>query len=286
MIYVHSNSFKTLHSHHPPSPLVQELVEEVNRTPLRPLQSILLLLVVGVTTRRKAVRQTREVNVLPLHPSLWQRLQRSLLQLLRVCEVVFGGEDLHGDLDALDLGLLEQGGVGGRDGVDERGLGGELEARPAAVAEADGCDLFVLRLERLRVLLDFRPANVLGVAAQEGHEVELLLLLWVGQCVWVYDFAAETVRWLLVALNVGVTSRSCLHIGYVDGRIGFLRVVVCEDADVGESPAEDVGDDKDSGILVVAGDIAVDVVELGLLANGLAVPLEAGFAVVAGHLEV
>jgi hypothetical protein len=35
--------------------LVQELVEEVHSTPLRPLQAILLLLIVGITTRSEAV---------------------------------------------------------------------------------------------------------------------------------------------------------------------------------------------------------------------------------------
>ena len=35
--------------------LEQELVEEVHSTPLRPLQTILLLLIVGVTTRSEAV---------------------------------------------------------------------------------------------------------------------------------------------------------------------------------------------------------------------------------------
>jgi len=88
----------------------------------------------------------------------------------------------------------------------------------------------------------------------------------------------------MVALNVCVASRSCLHVGNVNGRIGFLRVVVCQNADVGKCPAEDIGDDKDSGILVVAGNIAVDVVELGFLADGLGAPLEAGLAVVAGHI--
>ena len=89
---------------------------------------------------------------------------------------------------------------------------------------------------------------------------------------------------LMVALNVGFASRSSLHVGNVDGRIGFLCVVVCQNADVGKSPAENVGDDKDSGVLVVAGNIAVNVVELGFLADGLGAPLEAGLAVVAGHI--
>lgn len=178
--------------------LVQELVEEVHSTPLRSLQTILLLLVVGVTTRSKAVVETREVDVLPLHTSLRQGLQCSLLQLLSVHLVVLGGKDLDRDLDALDLRFLEQGGVGGRDGVDERGVRGELEAGPSAVAEANGGDLLVLRLEGLSVLLDLGVADVLVVTADEGHDVEVLCLLRVGHRVWVYDFAAESVRWLLV----------------------------------------------------------------------------------------
>ena len=79
--------------------------------------------------------------------------------------------------------------------------------------------------------------------------------------------------------------RRYLHIGYVDGCIGFLRIVICQNADVGKSPTEDVGDNEDSGILVVAGDIAVNLVELCHLADGLAVPLEAGLAVITRHLE-
>lgn len=183
---------------------MQELVEEVHSTPLRPLQTILLLLIVGVTTRSKAVRQTREVDVLPLHTSLWQCLERSLLELLRVHLVVLGREDLYRDLDGLDFRLLEQRGVGGGDGVDEGGVSGELEAGPAAVAEANGSDLFVLRLERLRVLLDLGPADLLAVAAEEGHDVEVLLFLRVGERVGVYDFAAESAQLRLVALMVCV----------------------------------------------------------------------------------
>lgn len=52
--YIHLDSLEQPHSDHVIS-LVQELVEEVHSTPLRPLQTILLLLIAGVTTRSEAV---------------------------------------------------------------------------------------------------------------------------------------------------------------------------------------------------------------------------------------
>jgi hypothetical protein len=171
---------------------VQELIEEVNSTPLRPLKPILLLWVTRVTARSKAVRQTREVDVLPLNARLRQYLQRMLLQLLRIREIVLRAQDLHRYLDVLNLRLLEKRWVGGGNGVDQGGVGGELEASPAAVAEADGGDFLVLRLEGLGVLLDLGPTGLFAVAADEGHEVEVLLLLGVGERVRVHDFATET----------------------------------------------------------------------------------------------
>ena len=64
----------------------------------------------------------------------------------------------------------------------------------------------------------------------------------------------------------------------VDGHIGLLCVVVGQQTDVGQSPAKDIADDEDSGILVVASDVGWVVSELGLLADRLAVPLESLFA--------
>jgi hypothetical protein len=174
-------------------PLVQELVEEVHSAPLRPLKPVLLLRIAGVTADRKAMVEPREVDVLPLHARLRQCLQRVLLQLLRIHRVVLRAQSLHRHLDGLNLRLLEQTGVSGGDGVDERGVGGELEAGPAAVAEADGGDFLVLRLEGLGVLLDLGPTDLLAITADEAHDVELLLLLGVGHGVRVYDFAAEAV---------------------------------------------------------------------------------------------
>lgn len=59
--------------------------------------------------------------------------------------------------------------------------------------------------------------------------------------------------------------------------------MVRDQTNVGKSPTEDVGEDEDCSILVVASDIRLRVVERGLLARGLAIPLEAGFAVLARH---
>lgn len=76
----------------------------------------------------------------------------------------------------------------------------------------------------------------------------------------------------------GIAEIKHLLVGDVDGHIGLLCVVVGQQTDVGQSPAKDIGDDEDSGILVVAGDVGWVVSELGLLADGLAVPLESLFA--------
>lgn len=69
-----------------------------------------------------------------------------------------------------------------------------------------------------------------------------------------------------------------LQVGKVDGGIGLLRVVVGQQAQVGKSPAEDVVDHQDGGVLVVAGNVCIQTGDLGLLARGGAIPLESGFA--------
>lgn len=170
---------------------MQELGEEVDCTPLRPLQTLLLLRIAGVATSREAVGHAREVNVLPLDASLWQSLQSVCLQLVGVGEVVLGSKNLNRHLDGVDLGLVEQRWVGGGDCVDERRVSGELEACPAAVAEAHSGDLAVLLLELLRAGLHLGPSDFLAVAANECHEIEVFGFLGVGHRVRVYDFAIE-----------------------------------------------------------------------------------------------
>jgi hypothetical protein len=59
--------------------------------------------------------------------------------------------------------------------------------------------------------------------------------------------------------------------------------MVRDQANVGKSPTEDISEDEDCGILGVASDVCLRVVEGGLLARSLAVPLKAGFAVLARH---
>lgn len=83
-------------------------VEETDGVPLRLLERSLLRRVVGVTTRREAVRHTREVDVLPRNIQLRQLCQSVLFQLLGECEVVLRSDDLDGDLCGVDLGLLEE----------------------------------------------------------------------------------------------------------------------------------------------------------------------------------
>ena len=61
--------------------------------------------------------------------------------------------------------------------------------------------------------------------------------------------------------------------------------MVSDQADVGQRPAKDVGQDEDSDILRIACYIGLCVVECGLLARGTAIPLEASLAVLTGHLE-
>ena len=58
--------------------------------------------------------------------------------------------------------------------------------------------------------------------------------------------------------------------------------MVCQNAQVVESPAEDIMDDEHSNIFVGAGHVGVQIGNLGLLPFGLAVPLEAGRATL-GH---
>lgn len=141
-----------------------------------------------------------EVNVLPGNIQLRQLLQSVFLQLLGECKVVLGRKDLDRNLCCVDVGLLDQRRVGHRDSVDELGVGTELEACPCSVAVPNSDDLLVLLLQGLSVLLDSRPADLLVVASDEGHKIEVLSLLGVGQGTGVNDFAIEAANYQSIAL--------------------------------------------------------------------------------------
>ncbi len=64
------------------------------------------------------------------------------------------------------------------------------------------------------------------------------------------------------------------QIGDVDRRADLGRVVVGQEADVGEGPAVEVVDHDDGHVGVGARDVAVLAVDGGLAAGGDAVPLE------------
>jgi hypothetical protein len=76
-----------------------------------------------------------------------------------------------------------------------------------------------------------------------------------------------------------------LLVRHVDGDIGLFCVVVRQNSNVGQCPAKDVADDKDSSVLVVTRYIGLVFAERGLLAHRLAVPGESSFAILAGHVE-
>lgn len=78
--------------------------------------------------------------------------------------------------------------------------------------------------------------------------------------------------------------REDLQIRDVDGRLRLLRKVVGNQADIGERPAKDIGENEDGSIFGVASDIGLGVSKGSLLTGGRAVPFEAGFAVCARHL--
>lgn len=79
---------------------------------------------------------------------------------------------------------------------------------------------------------------------------------------------------------MAVSCREYLQVGKVDGGVGLFSVVVGQKTSIGQSPAKDVVDDQDGGILVGASDIGVVAGNLDLLAGGLAIPLESGLAAV------
>ena len=167
------------------------------------------------------------------------------------------------------------------DGVDKLGISAKLEACPCTIAVTDCDNLLVLLLQCLSVLLDLGIADVLAVTTDKSSKIEVLRLLGVRKRIRVDDLAIETIKTSVRSSRVA--SKESLQVRDVDGRLRLLREVVGNQTNVRQGPAEDVGDDEDSGILGVARDVGLDVVQCGLLARGSAVPLETGFAVFARH---
>lgn len=100
-------------------PRMQMLLEPMHGRVLRALQALLLRRILLVPLGREPVRQAGEVLVIILDIQRGDGLVGVLLQFGGECGVVFGREDLDGDADLVDLGLLEEGGVGGGDAVDD-----------------------------------------------------------------------------------------------------------------------------------------------------------------------
>lgn len=158
--------------------LVQELLEPVNSRVLRSLQTLLLLGVALVTTGGETVDQTGVVVVVERNVQSGQSLEGKLLELGSEHGIGLGRDELHRNTDVCNLALLKQRRVGDSSGIDQRlVLAAQTQDSPGTVAETNGADFFVLRLEFLCICEDFRVANLLAVAADEGHDVELLALL-------------------------------------------------------------------------------------------------------------
>lgn len=188
---------------------MQELLEPVNSRVLRSLQALLLLGVALVTTSGETVDQTGVVVVVERNVQSGQSLEGKLLELGSEHGIGLGRDELHRDTDVCNLALLKQRRVGDSSGIDQRlVLAGQTQDSPGTVAETNGADFFVLRLEFLCVCEDFRVADFLAVAADEGHDVEFLALLGVRKGVFIDDFAIEAVR-------VGVSNKQWL------GRCGW-----------------------------------------------------------------
>lgn len=169
-----------------------------------------------------------------------------------------------------------------RDGVDERRVAAEPEARPGAVAIPDCADFGELRLESFCAGGDLRVADVFGVALDEGGEIPGFALGGVVEDVGGYDFAVEA-GGLSVALKLQTGVMRGSQVWKVDGGVRFLGEVIGQQAEIRERPPEDIVDDHDGGRLGIAGHIGVVVRQRCFLARGRAIPIEARFAVLARH---
>ena len=158
---------------------MQEFIEEFNRTILRTLQAILLHLILGITPSSKSMRHAGEIDILIRHTQGRNNLIRILLELRRVLRIMLRGQNLDRNLDGINLRLIQKRGMSRGNGIDERGVGAQLEYSPATVAVANGSDLRVLCFQGLGGGFDFGPALGLAVAADEGGDIEGFTLRWV-----------------------------------------------------------------------------------------------------------
>lgn len=282
------------------------LLEPVNSSVLGSLETLLLLGVVVVTTNSETVNKLGVVVVVEGNVQGRQSLEGKLLELRGKHLIVLRRQELHRNANVGNLALLEKRRVSDGSAVNQRRvLGTQTQNSPGTVAETNGGHLLVVGLEFLCVGGDFGETDFLAVAANEGHNVEVLALLGVLQHVGLDNLAVEAVLRSHVS-NMFLTQRhklcKCasdwrrggdlsksrngspshgqqdLLVGNVDGHIGLLCVVVGKQADIGQCPTKDVGDDEDSSILVVTSDVGWVLAESGLLADRLAVPLESFFA--------
>lgn len=154
---------------------MEVLLEPLDCSVLRPLQSLFLCGIVLITSGGKSVHQARVVLVIILYAESGDSLVRKLLHLWRELLVCLGSLNLDGHSNSLDFLLCQKRRVGGGDAIDEiLALCTELEDSPPPVAETDGSNLFEteLTLEGLGSGFHFREADFLAVAADESHEVE------------------------------------------------------------------------------------------------------------------
>ncbi len=250
-----------------------------------------------------AVDDAGVVHVVERQVEFQQRLERVRLQLRRESGVDLGRQELDGDGQVGDVVLDEPRRVAHRDHVHEllpARLRGQVADAPAAVAEADGAEPLeaVFALQRLRACFHCgeggRPSQR-GCAFGDGNVYVAqrwnrrrdrgskrhkgksgLLTLWAPGLARVRICQTDQVDLVeAVFLNrLPVDDPAVEEVGHVDGDVGLARVVVGEQARVGVLPAEDVVDEEDGGVLVVARHVAVVVGELDLLARWRAAPRE------------
>ena len=150
------------------------LPEPIHHGRLCAFKALLLDRIAGIASDCKAVAQTGEKFVSVVQAQGWNGLVAELPQLGRQLMIVFRRNDLDGHATVLDLASGEETGVGCRDTVDQMvAVGSQLKHRPAAVAVSHGADFGMSRLEFARELEHLRAANLLGMAADEVHEVDL-----------------------------------------------------------------------------------------------------------------
>lgn len=124
-----------------PACLVQPLAEPQHCSVLRPLHTLLLTLEIRVSTRRKAMRQRREILIIVRQTQLRNDLVTEGLQFPRKLRVVFRSHDLHRDSNLSDFLLLQERGMCSGDAVHEPNpLRSKTKNCPASKAKPKGTD--------------------------------------------------------------------------------------------------------------------------------------------------